>query len=325
MTNMGWLFSGTDVPLELTEVDEPVPGEDEVVIDVAAAGLCHTDVGIIEGTGAGWITKLPIVLGHEVAGTIRELGPDVDGFAIGDRVAIGLLAHGATRKRTHSAPGVSRNGGYQQRTIAEVAELVPLPDNVTVAEGAAATDSATTAYHAVMCAGGVGGGMVIGVVGMGGLGLNAVQIALAAGAEVHGVDINEGARERADQFGATSTHEAVEELAKFHPEIIFDFAGFGATTTAALKAVRPGGTVVLVGLGKIEATVDTQDMAMFNRRLQGSSGGSKEDLERVLQMISEGTLASTIEEIPFDQLPQGIRRLTDGDVVGRLVLHVADA
>lgn len=325
MPNKGWLFTGAHEPLVLSEAPEPSAGNGEVVLDVAAAGLCHSDIGIIEGPGAAWITNLPIVLGHEVAGTIKEVGPDVDGFAVGDRVAIGLLAHGEDKKTGWDAPGLSRNGGYEQRAIAQAPELVKVPDNVSFAQAAAATDSVTTAYHAVVAEGLVGTGTVVGVIGMGGLGLNAVQIAHSLGAEVHGVDTSEGARSRAEGFGVASVHADAQELAQFQPEVVLDFAGFGATTAAAVEVVRTGGRVILVGLGALEATISSNLLVTKQIKLIGSSGGSKDDLKTVLQLISDGTLTNVVEEIPFDTLPDGIRRLTEGNVVGRLVLTVEGA
>jgi alcohol dehydrogenase, propanol-preferring len=325
MSNQGWLFTGAHEPLVLSDVPAPIAGRGEVVLNVAAAGLCHSDIGIIEGPGAAWITNLPIVLGHEVAGTIREIGPGVDGFAVGDRVAIGLLAHGDDKKTGWDAPGLSRNGGYEQLAIAQATELVHIPDRISFAQAAAATDSVTTAYHAVVAEGGVCAGTVVGIIGMGGLGLNAVQIADAAGAEVHGVDTSEGARNRASEFGIASVHADAGDLAQFQPEVIFDFAGFGTTTAAAIEAVRTGGRVVLVGLGAIEATISTNLLVTKQVTLIGSSGGSKDDLKTVLGMMSNGTITNIIEEIPFDTLPEGIRRLSAGEVVGRLVLDVAGA
>lgn len=322
MTNQGWLFTGVHEPLVLSDVLSPVAGEGEVVLNVAAAGLCHSDIGIIEGPGASWITNLPIVLGHEVAGTIAEIGQGVEGFAVGDRVAIGLLAHGDDKKSGWDAPGLSRNGGYEQKAIAQATELVRIPENVSFAQAAAATDSVTTAYHAVVEDGRVGPGTVVGIIGMGGLGMNAVQIADALGAEVHGVDTSEGARDRAAGFGIASVHEDAGELAQFQPEIIFDFAGFGTTTAAAIEAVRTGGRVVLVGLGATEATISTNLLVTKQLTLAGSSGGSKDDLKTVLQMISDGTITNIVEKIPFDSLPEGIRRLAAGDVIGRLVLDI---
>jgi len=83
-----WLFTGVDAPLELIERDDPRPGPGQVVVDVKAAGLCHSDVGFLDGTLTWMLPGLPMVLGHEVAGTIRTVGEGVAGFAPGDRVVL---------------------------------------------------------------------------------------------------------------------------------------------------------------------------------------------------------------------------------------------
>ena len=321
MTNKGWLFSEFQQPLSLVDVGDPQLGPRQVVVDVAAAGLCHSDLGIIDGSGAAWISQRPIVLGHEVAGVISELGAEVTDFEIGDRVAVALISH-PVGFRGPIAPGLSRNGGFEQHAVADDIELVKLPDNVSMVQGAAATDSVTTAYHAVVTTGAITQGTVVGVIGTSGLGLNAVQIARNLGGVVHAVDINQAARQRALELGATSVHAAVTELAPFEPEVVLDFAGVGQTTADAVAVVRPGGRVVLVGLGKTEATISTNALILKNVSLVGSLGGSKEDLQRVLELISTGAIDNVITEVAFHQVPDAVDMLSEGRITGRLVVRV---
>lgn len=319
-TNSGWVFTEPGAPLQFVELPEPVPGPGQVVIEVAAAGLCHSDVSIMAGLGGDWCTRQPIVLGHEVAGVIRELGPDVPDVAVGDRVAIALLAHDVPAGREPSAPGLSRDGGYERRALAHVDELVRVPDGVGLAQAAMATDSIATSYHAVMTVGRVSTDTVVVIIGLGGLGLNAAQIAVAAGATVHGVDISAAARARAKELGVVSVHRDARELVEVGPEVVCDFAGFGDTTAAAVEIVRPFGTVVVVGLGKTTSTISTNILVRKNARVLGSAGASKNDLVTVLQLIREGTISTTIEEIGLARLPEGLQRLAAGQVTGRLVV-----
>jgi len=322
MTNEGWIFRGQGQPLERVPLPTPQPGPHEVLIDVAAAGLCHSDVGIISGPGAAWISQLPIVLGHEVAGTISELGSEVTGFAIGDRVAVALIGHPAEEWRGMVSPGISRDGGFQRQAIAEDVELIPIPDGVSFSAAATATDSIATAYHAVTAAGAVEQGTVVGIVGMGGLGMNAVQIALWLGAEVHGVDVSADARDQASTLGAASVHEQVVDLAAFSPDVIIDFAGYASTTGPAVEVVRRGGTVVVVGLGQDTVPLPKNTLVFNLVRVVGSAGASRDDLRTVLQLLAEGTITSTVRTIPFAELANGMERLTAGNVVGRLALDV---
>src|SRR5579862_7420555 len=126
-----WLFTGAHQPLELIERVNPRPEAGEVLLQVRAAGLCHSDVGRMDGTLTPYMPKLPpIVLGHEIAGEIIEAGPRVSGFATGGRVvASGTLSY---------CPGRDADGGYATHVILPAACLLPLPDGVSFVQGAAA-------------------------------------------------------------------------------------------------------------------------------------------------------------------------------------------
>src|SRR5690349_9847413 len=115
-----WLFTGAHRPFELIERETPRPGPGEVVVEVRAAGLCHSDVGRMDGTLTPFLPKQPpIILGHEIAGVIVEVGPGVDDFAVGDRV----VASGTT----DYCPGWSADGGYATHVLLPTFSLVRLP------------------------------------------------------------------------------------------------------------------------------------------------------------------------------------------------------
>jgi propanol-preferring alcohol dehydrogenase len=277
-----WLFTEVNAPLELVELPDPEPAPGQVVIDVKGAGLCHSDVGIIEGAGLPWIAKRPIVLGHEVGGVITALGDGVSGHAVGDRITIGYL------KPPPWGPGLGRNGGYAEKTIVYADEIIPIPDEVSCVQAAVASDSSATAYHAVRSVGEVTGDSVVGIVGLGGLGLAGARFATLSGATVYGVDINPEVFDTALGLGVANVFTDVCDLDQFAPDVIVDFAGFGTTTAAALHAVRPGGAVVQVGLGAVEATISTNDLVLKQVRLVGSLGSAQTDLRAVLDLIATG-------------------------------------
>src|SRR4051812_31623350 len=179
-----WQFTATGAPLELRDVPEPVAGPGEVVVEIRAAGLCHTDVGVM--TDPLWRAQLatvPLTLGHEVAGVVVEVGAGVDGVDVGARVGINPLSA--------TAPGFGRDGGYSPRAVARVEDLVPIPENVSFAQGAAGTDAGMTSYHAVVVEGQVGAGSKVGIVGLGGLGQLGAAFARGVGAEVYVAEVNE--------------------------------------------------------------------------------------------------------------------------------------
>lgn len=307
-----WVFTEVNEPLKMVDLPDPEPGPGQVVIDVKGAGLCHSDVGIIEGAGLPWIAKRPIVLGHEVAGVIVALGEGVSGHAIGDRITIGYL------KPPPWGPGLGRDGGYAEKTVVYAEEIIPVPDDVSFVQAAVASDSSATAYHAVRGLGEVTGDSVVGIIGLGGLGLAGARFAALSGATVYGVDINTGVVETALGLGVAKVFTDVADLDQFAADVIVDFAGFGTTTAAALHAVRPGGTVVQVGLGAVEATISTNDLVLKQVRLLGALGSGQSDLRAVLDLISTGAFSPEIEKITFEGIGEGIRRLQRGDLTGRL-------
>jgi propanol-preferring alcohol dehydrogenase len=306
-----WLFTGIDEPLRLIERDDPRPGPGQVVVDVKAAGLCHSDVGFLDGTLTWMLPKLPMILGHEVAGTVAELGEGVTGFAVGDRVVMSGCEE--------FAPGWRVDGGYATKCLGAAAGLIPLADGVSFVQGAAATDAGMTSYGAVMCSGELKPGQKVGIVGLGGLGMTGARIAVVNGAEVYGAEPRQETWETARQLGVKALVASVEELAPYELDLIVDFAGFGATTAGAIAAVRPGGLVVQVGLGKTEATISTAVLTGKAVTLRGSRGGMPGATQGVLRHMERGELEIAATTMGFEDIPQALERLREGGVIGRLV------
>lgn len=313
-----WQFNTAEAGLELTEVDAPVPGTGEVLIDVAAAGMCHSDVHIVNGHGDAWLRKRPITLGHEVAGTVRGLGPGVSDINVGDRVAVALPAHPIEQADFTNGIGLGFDGGYAKQAVAPRDILVAIPDGVPFTHAAVATDSIATAYHAVVAEAGVGPESTIAVIGLGGLGLSAVAVANTLGATVYGVDINTAVFDTARAQGATECFADVGEVPG-QIDAVLDFAGMGTTTADAVAAVKPGGRVVVVGLGAPEATIPTHLLVTKNVQLRGSLGASIADLEAVLDLLAKGQVVPLVEEVPFAEVPAALARIEAGQVQGRLV------
>ncbi len=307
-----WQFHEVGRPLRRAEILTPPAGHDEVVIEVSAAGLCHTDVGVLEEEGwAGIIAHRPITLGHEIAGVVTAVGAGVDSWRSGDRVCV--WPSSATR------PGFSRDGGFAEFTTARADDLVAIPAGVDAVLAATATDAGMTTYSALVHAGGVGSGTRVGIIGIGGLGSYAAQIAEVLGADVHLVDISPGARALARRLGFARVHDSVDQWRGLDLEVIVDFAGAGSTTETAVEVIGQRGTVVLVGMARHTANLSTRSL-IFNRcRLVGSMGGSIDDLGAVLDLLQSGQLRPAVTSIAFDDIPDGLARLARGEVQGRLV------
>jgi propanol-preferring alcohol dehydrogenase len=306
-----WQYIGDHQPITLNEIDEPVAGPGEVVLDVKGAGICHTDVGHLEGTISHFLAFKPITLGHEVAGVIRELGDGVTGFAIGDRVAVRSVVEG---------PGTGRDGGFQPRVAVQTDVLVPVPDGVPWDQAAVSTDAGMTSYHAVMARAAAKAGDRIGIIGFGGLGSLGTRIALRAGAQVYVAETKLSMHPKILEAGATAVSTTIEDFKNESLDAIIDFAGFGTTTASAVETVKPGGRVVQVGLAERFGTLDLITLTMSEVNLLGSQGGTNEANAEVLKLMDAGDLVSETECIRFDEVADGIERLRRGENVGRLAV-----
>lgn len=306
-----WQFQEVGRPLALVELDDPTPAENQVVVDIKAAGLCQSDVGFMNGTLTPILATIPIVLGHEVAGVVSALGPGVSDFAVGDRVAIAGFRS--------DAPGIMQDGGFAEKTIGKVEQLVPIPDAVGFEQAAMSTDAGQTSHNAVVTTGGVTVGSRVGIVGLGGLGLTAARIAVLVGAEVYAATRNQEVWPSAMELGVTEVVSTVPELERFELDTIIDFAGVGTTTGDAVAAVAQDGKVVVVGLGATDATISTMHLIVKCVQVVGSNAGFKRDVESVLGLMSSGELEVLASRIAWDEIPQGLERLHAGGVKGRLV------
>ncbi len=311
----GWQFTKTHEPLVLVEKDIPKAKPGYVVIEVKACGLCHSDVGALEDPG--WmdiIQVFPVIMGHEISGVITEVGEGVEGFKVGDRVAV------CPMQPDGDGPGYGRDGGYATHTTAPAEFLIPIPDEVDFIQAAAATDAGMTSYHAVVGQGGVKEGTKVGIIGIGGLGTLGNQFAIEKGAQVYVASRKESAREKALKAGAYKAAESILEFKDEGLEVIIDFAGANKTTAEALEAVAPGGKVVVVGMASLETTINTSSLILKEASIIGSVGGTPQDIKEILDLMKEGKVSIDTEEISFEEVPEGLQRLKEGKVTSRLVM-----
>lgn len=311
----GWLFSGTGQPLKLIEKEDPKATPNHVVIEVKAAGLCHSDVAALQDPG--WMPLFPngpVIMGHEFAGVVIEVGEGVTDLKVGDRVGVNPLD-----QETREAAGYNYDGGYATKTCVPAKQCVKLPDNVSFVEGAAATDAGLTSYHALFAIGQAKPGMKVGIIGVGGLGQFAVQMAMIKGCEVYACDVSEAAIQLAKELGCQKVYNNVLDMKEAECELIIDFAGFGKTTADALEAVKPRGTVVIVGMGILTSEINTYLMITKELKLLGSNGGTTEDLKGVYECFATGKLKPQLTTIPFEEIDKGLEKLKNHEVKGRLV------
>jgi len=310
-----WRFYGTNKPLQLEEVPEPEAGPGEVVVDVKAAGLCHSDVSALDD--AGWMPlfpRLPVTMGHENAGVISQVGPGMEAWKVGDRVGLSPVMPDG------DAIGYGKwDGGFGPKLKATEANLVKLPDEVPFDLGSMATDAGLTAYHAMVATGGAAQGMRVGVIGLGGLGYIGARVAALLGAEVYGAEVNPATRELADEIGLAGVSASITDFADKKLELIVDYAGFGTTTAAAIETLTEFGTLVQVGMGKLEATINTYPIIINQLSLRGSKSGTKEDLAALYDLMRAGSLKPPMNLITQADIPECLDKLRQGGVIGRFI------
>jgi propanol-preferring alcohol dehydrogenase len=307
-----WIFNGAGQPLTMQEVPDPVAKPGEVVIDIKATGLCHSDVAALDDPSwAVNFTYTPIVLGHEPAGVVSQVGEGVTAVSVGDRVGIPSGPPVLT--------GYGRDGAYAEKTTAQADAIVHIPDNVDFVRAAAGTDSGNVAYHAVVTRGQVQKGEKVGIIGVGGVGQIGARIAVVLGGEVYVAEPKESVWDMARNLGAVRVERDITDLADVELDVIIDFAGFGTTTAGAVEVVRPGGRVIQVGMGRLTAEINTNSLIVNQIDLKGSMGGGISELAGVYELMASGDLDPVVSTVTFDQIGEGLERLRRGEVQGRLV------
>ncbi|PSN67353.1 GroES-like protein [Corynespora cassiicola Philippines] len=304
--------------LELKDVPVPQPGADEVLIRVKAAGMCHSDCHIYQGKGDSWLLRRPITLGHEVAGEIIETGSNVIDYRPGDRVAVYHVGQPVEERKWAESIGLGFDGGYAEFATPPVSRIRRIPEGVSFAQAAVATDALATSYQAVVSRAGAKKNRTIGVIGLGGLGMSGLAFGVIEGATVYGFDIMESKFEEAKRLGATECFKSTEQAKEVVFDAFVDFVGAESTTQAALSSVKEGGTVVLVGLATDTTRVPTHLLITRSLTLAGSIGASKADLDRVLDLLQQGSIDPLLVEVPFHEIPATLDKLDKGKLlVGR--------
>jgi propanol-preferring alcohol dehydrogenase len=307
----GWQLAGFGEPLRLVEKDDPIPSAGEVVVDVKGSGLCHSDVMEWKHVGADF--TLGKIMGHELAGVVSAVGSGVTEWKVGDRVAV---------CPTQNTPGFFRDGGFADKFLGVVDDFVRVPDSVNWTYGAMMTDAGMTSYHALVKRGGLQAGMKVGIIGLGGLGQIAARVAVLMGAETHVAETKQDVWKLGESLGVKGFVADAAEWAGSDFDLIVDYAGFGTTTVGAVRAVRPGGTVVQVGLGVREANFPLGELVSKEVALLGSRGGTLHDIAELYEFVASGDLAPEVTEIGFDDIPAGLQDLADNKVTGRLVARI---
>ncbi|GAB7341067.1 hypothetical protein MBLNU457_7387t1 [Dothideomycetes sp. NU457] len=326
-------------------VPVPSPGEHEILLKILAAGVCHSDSYLLETPRTLQVHKEPFTLGHEGCGEIVSLGSNVDEtkISIGQRVSV-VLAPGCKQKgctecnrglerlcKRMGIYGFQQPGFFAPYVVVKDWAVVPVPEAVSSPVAAVAPDAVLTAYHAVKTQAKVGPGMTIIIYGLGGLGLNAVQIAMHLGVKrILVVDRRKTAVDQAIKLGVadsdafcTEEGQKVEEYVStngIYVDATIDFVSSGETFLSAQQAVCIGGSVVMVGLIGQIPTYHPMLGVTKALKVLGSYSGISEELEEVLELLAQGKINPMVSTRSMDELPQVMDDMNHGRFQGRVVL-----
>ena len=331
---------------EPDDVDIASPIGREVLVDVQASGLCHTDVLFATNN----IIPMPAVLGHEVAGIVAEVGPDVQQFKVGDHV-VGSLVQScgacarclsgrsfqcqhpeSTLRRPTDPPRISRHGvgvfqglglgGFAERALIHENQLAILPKEMPFAQASLLGCGVVTGAGAVLNTAQVSAGDTVVIVGAGGVGLNAISGARIAGASrIVAIDIQPKRLEAAKQFGATDVVDSsktnpVEAVRGFLPggaDHVFDFVGSKAVAEQGLAMLGVGGGLYLVGVTKpgVNLELNIFDAIGGQKRVEGVNFGStnfKRDIPMYAALYLQGRM--NLDDLVSKRI--SLREVNDG-------------
>ncbi|HZM65572.1 MAG TPA: NAD(P)-dependent alcohol dehydrogenase [Nakamurella sp.] len=329
-------------PPSIDEVDAPtLDGAWDVLVDIGAAGLCRTDLHIIEGQ---WDRiqhpSLPYTIGHENAGWVRAVGSAVGNVQVGDAVIMhplvtcGLCPACRVGQDSHCAnalfPGINVNGGMAEVLKTNARAVVKLDDGLRPRDVAALADAGLTAYHAVRkAAPDLFPGTHAVVIGSGGLGHIGVQtLASITSATITVVDRSEQALELARSIGADHTVQAtsdeavqaaVDEITGGGAHIVFDFVGEAGAEKLAPQLLRNGGSDYVIGYG---GNVDLPTIDIISREINviGNLVGTYQDLVELMTLTASGKVTLHTKEYPLDAALDAIDDLDHGRLLGRGIL-----
>lgn len=301
-------------PLNVTDVPDPTLTNDGAIIEVKACGICRSDWHGWKGEWTGFLAPLPMIGGHEMSGIVKEVGKNVKKVKVGDRVIVPFTCGDGTCQAClegdsnvcehQTMPGFTYNGGFAEYAHVPTADfnLIPLPDEVDFSQASGMGCRFMTAYHGVLSVGDVRPGDWVSVYGAGGVGLSAIQIATAAGANVIAVDIAQDKLDFAKKMGAVHTVnsmetdpvEAIKDYTHGGADVSVDALGINATLLASLNSTKRKGRAVQIGMTPMgkdgDIPIAVNDIIANEVAYLGSFGMPRAEFPALLNQVATGKL-----------------------------------
>jgi D-arabinose 1-dehydrogenase-like Zn-dependent alcohol dehydrogenase len=329
-------------PLHEHDLPEPQLAPGHALLEVLTCGVCFSDVKTSRGKMPfSDRLALPHVPGHEICA--RVVASDGDALAPGTVVVVYHLwpcrrcgRCRAGQDQLCEAPrgwtGFMSPGVFQERMVVPIDRLTVVPDAIHPVHAAPLTCAIGTSYRAVMTRGGVTGGSRVAVIGLGGVGIHALQMARAAGAVAVGLDTSERTLATAERLGLRAldagdpaSERAILDEAPGGVDVVIDTVGREPTIAQAYRIVRPGGRIVAVGYGVgSDFVIESPRFVLTEIELVGSRYVSLDELERAIRLVAAGDVVPVIDRVlPLERANEAFEALEAGTVSGRVVLDVA--
>jgi propanol-preferring alcohol dehydrogenase len=327
-------------PFVAKDVPTPTIAPHEALVRVRNVGVCGTDVKIrANRMGLGVI---PLIMGHEIAGQVAEVGAEVRGFAPGDRVVVNFyLTCGrcafcrvgrdtlCPEVRQH---GFSIDGGFAEYLKTPGVNLCKVPDHVTLEAACILGDAVATSYHAITKRAQVRPGTTVALVGVGGVGLHALQMARLAGAWVIAIDVSEARLELARTLGADAVvdarrgpfHDAVRKLTDGQGvDVVLEFVANETTLPSSYQSVRRAGRLVFVGYTpQLPLPVMPHELVRNELEIVGSRANTKQELQETMDLVARGRVKPIVDRVlPLEQAADGERAMERREVIGKVVIR----
>ncbi len=324
------LLEQQNEPLRLAGVPKPKPNEDQILLRVHACGVCRTDLHILDGELTA--PKLPLIMGHQIVGTVESFGDNVKGFAKGDRVGVpwlgwtdGTCRYCTTRRENlcdnAKFTGYDIDGGYAEYTVADGRYCFPIPEGYPDLQAAPLLCAGLIGYRALRFA---GEGDRLGLYGFGAAAHIVTQVAMHRGWQVYAFTRrgDEESQEFARQLGATwvgpSDESPPDEL-----DAAIIFAPVGALVPAALRAVGKGGRVVCAGIHMSDIPSFPYDILWGERLVRSVANLTRRDGKEFLKTAPEVPVHTEVTVFPLEKANEALETLRSGDVQGAIVLQVS--
>src|SRR6266568_6634928 len=334
------ILTGLDQPLEIHDVDLESPHAGEVKVRMGASGVCHSDLSVQNGTLMG---VAPIVLGHEGAGVIEEVGEGVTGLKAADAsLASGGLLDGTPRFSWNGAPlsQMAASGTFSEVSVIPATGAVKIPDDVDMKVAALIGCGVLTGTGAAMNTADIKKGDTVAVIGCGGVGLNVIQGARIKGAgEIIAIDMNETKLQMAKEFGATATINAsqgdpVSQVMSMTDErgadVAFEVIGLEKTIDQAITMTRRGGQAILVGVPRMDVMVTIPaflGIVLQEKTIKGCWYGSsnvQKDVPKLVDLYKKGELKLDeliSREISLEQVNEAFEAMKTGEVARSVIAY----